>query len=157
MTAEEAAAVATITTMAAMAAVAAAVAAVFAIAAVAAITMMPATMAAAAIAITSAAAAVEEQAICLGLLLAANEGNAHEGEKQGHTKYDNAIHPNPPVTNRYRKLKPLKMPSITPHPTARRPGSVDATYDPASTGRKPLARVLLETLADWEDCIGSAG
>ena len=85
-------AVAAVAAMATIAAMTTAAAAIFAVAAVAA--MMPASMmAAAAIAIAPTAAAVEEQTIRLGLVLAADQGNADQREKHGHTKYNNAVHP----------------------------------------------------------------
>jgi hypothetical protein len=89
------AAVATIATVAAVAAMARVATAILRRAAAIAVatTMLAAVAAAAAIvrATTTATAAGEETG--LSRILAANQGDAHEGKKRRHTEHNNAVHP----------------------------------------------------------------
>jgi hypothetical protein len=54
---------------------------------------MPAAVAAATIARTTIAAAAAGEEAGFRRLLAANQGDAHEGKKRCHTEYNNAVHP----------------------------------------------------------------
>jgi hypothetical protein len=94
------AAMATITTVAAIAAVAtaAAVARIAAAilrraAAIAVATTMLAAVAAAAIIRAAIAATAAGEETGLSRILAANQGDAHEGKKRRHTEHNNAVHP----------------------------------------------------------------
>ncbi|MCI0358043.1 MAG: hypothetical protein L0211_06145 [Planctomycetaceae bacterium] len=82
--------------MAAMPAVAASMATIATVAAVAAVaaTMTTAMAAVAAIAaITAVSSAVAEEQASLSLLLATDQGNPDQGEKQSNTENNNAVHP----------------------------------------------------------------
>jgi hypothetical protein len=109
------AAMAAVAMMAAVARAAIDVLAAIAIAAIAAIAMMTTTVAAAvAVARATAAAAKIEQA-GFSRLLAANQGDAHQGEENCNPKNNNAVHPRI-LQNayRYRKLKPLACRQLRP-------------------------------------------
>ena len=87
------AAVAAVATVAAVAAIAMARAAIFARAATTTVAAMTAAMAIRRAAAVAAAAARTEEQASLSLAVAADQGDPDQSEEQGHTEYNNAIHP----------------------------------------------------------------
>jgi hypothetical protein len=109
------AAVAAVAMMATVARAAIDVLATVAIATIAAIAMMTTAMAAAIAVARATAAATKVEQAGFSRLLAADHGDAHQGEENCNTKYNNAVHPRI-LQNayRYRKLKPLECRQLRP-------------------------------------------